>query len=148
MCTTKEPSVSHFLSSSSSFFFFIFLLHVHSFFLLLSSSLLSFFFLSFSFLLLLSYFFPFFLLASHYLFLFNFLIFKGTLHRIYVEESIRGLYRGLGATMLGYLPTWAIYFTSYDFLKTFVAKSLGLDHFFRVLFLGKFLGSSFANPFL
>ncbi|KAI9476518.1 MAG: mitochondrial carrier domain-containing protein [Benjaminiella poitrasii] len=40
----------------------------------------------------------------------------GTLSRIWHEEGIRGLYRGLGPTILGYLPTWAIYFTAYDYL--------------------------------
>lgn len=41
----------------------------------------------------------------------------GTLTRIGCEEGIRGLYRGLGPTVLGYLPTWAIYFTTYDYCK-------------------------------
>lgn len=30
---------------------------------------------------------------------------------------MRGMYRGLGPTIYGYLPTWAIYFTVYDSLK-------------------------------
>lgn len=30
---------------------------------------------------------------------------------------MRGLYRGLGPTVLGYLPTWAIYFAAYNSLK-------------------------------
>ena len=29
-----------------------------------------------------------------------------SLKRIWIEEGIRGLYRGLGPVMLGYLPTW------------------------------------------
>lgn len=33
-------------------------------------------------------------------------------------DGIRGLYRGLGPTILGYLPTWAIYFAVYDGIKT------------------------------
>ncbi|ORX60317.1 mitochondrial carrier [Hesseltinella vesiculosa] len=41
----------------------------------------------------------------------------GTLSRIWKEEGIRGLYRGLGPTIFGYLPTWAIYFTTYDYCK-------------------------------
>lgn len=28
------------------------------------------------------------------------------------------MYRGLGPTLLGYLPTWAIYFAVYDGVKT------------------------------
>ena len=34
------------------------------------------------------------------------------------ENGLRGFYRGLGPTMLGYLPTWAIYFAVYDGIKT------------------------------
>ncbi|KIM56571.1 hypothetical protein SCLCIDRAFT_132385 [Scleroderma citrinum Foug A] len=41
-------------------------------------------------------------------------IFKTTLR----HDGIRGLYRGLGPTILGYLPTWAIYFAVYDGIKT------------------------------
>ncbi|KAI7864914.1 mitochondrial carrier domain-containing protein [Spinellus fusiger] len=41
----------------------------------------------------------------------------GTLSRIWCDEGIRGLYRGLGPTIFGYLPTWAIYFTVYDYCK-------------------------------
>ena len=37
---------------------------------------------------------------------------------ILYQSGIRGLYRGLGPTMLGYLPTWAIYFTVYDGIKS------------------------------
>lgn len=37
-----------------------------------------------------------------------------SLHRIWLEEGVRGLYRGLGPVLLGYLPTWASYFTIYQ----------------------------------
>lgn len=33
------------------------------------------------------------------------------------HDGIRGMYRGLGPTILGYLPTWAIYFAVYDGIK-------------------------------
>lgn len=33
------------------------------------------------------------------------------------QDGFRGLYRGLGPTIFGYLPTWAIYFTVYDKVK-------------------------------
>jgi solute carrier family 25 (mitochondrial folate transporter), member 32 len=39
------------------------------------------------------------------------------------------MYRGLGPTMLGYLPTWAIYFAVYDGIKTrFGEPPLGQVH--------------------
>jgi solute carrier family 25 (mitochondrial folate transporter), member 32 len=31
---------------------------------------------------------------------------NASLKRIWTEEGIRGLYRGLGPVMVGYLPTW------------------------------------------
>lgn len=42
----------------------------------------------------------------------------GTVKNILYESGIRGMYRGLGPTILGYLPTWAIYFAVYDGIKT------------------------------
>ncbi|KAA1133750.1 Guanosine-diphosphatase [Puccinia graminis f. sp. tritici] len=42
---------------------------------------------------------------------------------IWREEGFRGLYRGLGPTIIGYLPTWAIYFTVYDAAKAKLADS-------------------------
>lgn len=53
----------------------------------------------------------------------------GTLSRIWTEEGIRGLYRGLGPTILGYLPTWAIYFTAYDYCKSHWGDELGMSLF-------------------
>lgn len=37
------------------------------------------------------------------------------------RDGIKGLYRGLGPTLLGYLPTWAIYFSVYDGIKSRLA---------------------------
>jgi len=45
-----------------------------------------------------------------------------------LHDGLRGLYRGLGPTILGYLPTWAIYFAVYDGIKTrFGELPLGID---------------------
>jgi solute carrier family 25 (mitochondrial folate transporter), member 32 len=41
---------------------------------------------------------------------------------IIYHDGLRGMYRGLGPTILGYLPTWAIYFAVYDGIKTFFAE--------------------------
>lgn len=49
----------------------------------------------------------------------------GTLRTIYKDDGIRGFYRGLGPTIFGYLPTWAIYFTVYDGCKEFLASREG-----------------------
>jgi solute carrier family 25 folate transporter 32 len=41
-----------------------------------------------------------------------------TVRNVIRHDGLRGLYRGLGPTILGYLPTWAIYFAVYDGIKT------------------------------
>ncbi|TFK39009.1 mitochondrial NAD transporter [Crucibulum laeve] len=41
-----------------------------------------------------------------------------TIKTILRESGFKGLYRGLGPTILGYLPTWAIYFAVYDGIKS------------------------------
>ncbi|KAI9848156.1 MAG: hypothetical protein M1837_000830 [Sclerophora amabilis] len=38
----------------------------------------------------------------------------GTARLIWREDGIRGMYRGLFPIILGYFPTWAVYFTVYD----------------------------------
>jgi len=38
----------------------------------------------------------------------------GSAKTIFNEEGVRGLYRGLGPMLLGYLPTWAVYLTVYE----------------------------------
>lgn len=44
---------------------------------------------------------------------------------IWAKDGIRGLYRGLGPTIFGYLPTWAIYFAVYDKVKAEVGRRRG-----------------------
>ncbi len=54
--------------------------------------------------------------------------YKGTLislRRIWAEEGFRGLYRGLGPTLLGYLPTFSIYFPAYHNYKYYLANVSG-----------------------
>ncbi|KAJ1723557.1 hypothetical protein LPJ53_002126 [Coemansia erecta] len=45
-----------------------------------------------------------------------------TLRRIFVEEGVHGLYRGLAPMLMGYLPTWGIYFAAYEALKRDVPR--------------------------
>lgn len=53
----------------------------------------------------------------------------GTVKSVLLHDGLRGMYRGLGPTMLGYLPTWAIYFAVYDGIKTrFGELPLGETH--------------------
>ncbi|KIM35869.1 hypothetical protein M413DRAFT_20668 [Hebeloma cylindrosporum] len=52
----------------------------------------------------------------------------GTVKDVFVENGLRGFYRGLGPTILGYLPTWAIYFAVFDGIKTaFGETSVGMQ---------------------
>lgn len=61
-------------------------------------------------------------------FLFSFLFFGrlivcgATVVHINRTSGLRGFYRGLGPTILGYLPTWAIYFTVYDSVKKYFGE--------------------------
>lgn len=64
--------------------------------------------------------------------------FLGTFRTIFREEGIRGLYRGVVPVTVGYLPTWAIYFTVYErakvfypgfFSRTFDVNVNSLNHF-------------------
>jgi len=40
------------------------------------------------------------------------------------REGLRAFYKGLGATMLGYVPNWAVYFTTYQWSKKQFASYL------------------------
>ncbi|GAW12989.1 hypothetical protein ANO14919_023650 [Xylariales sp. No.14919] len=64
----------------------------------------------------------------------------GTGGLIWREEGIRGLYRGLGPIVMGYLPTWAVWFTVYNKSKTYMA-----DHHVRNQFAINFWSSIVAG---
>ena len=52
-----------------------------------------------------------------------------TVKQVWIRDGFKGFYRGLGPTLLGYLPTWAIYFTVYDSVKeAFGGHALGGRH--------------------
>ncbi|GAA5930159.1 uncharacterized protein JCM15063_004731 [Sporobolomyces koalae] len=51
----------------------------------------------------------------------------GVARHIWLHEGFKGLYRGLGPTIIGYLPTWAIYFFVYDQAKGRLSRIRGPD---------------------
>ena len=46
----------------------------------------------------------------------------GTATIIWRGEGLRGMYRGLGPIVMGYLPTWAVWFTVYNKAKGVLGK--------------------------
>ncbi len=51
--------------------------------------------------------------------------FSGTAATIWKEEGLRGMYRGLGPMLLGYIPTWAVYLTVYNKSQAFFRTKTG-----------------------
>lgn len=49
----------------------------------------------------------------------------GTGRTIFQQDGVRGLYRGLGPMLLGYLPTWAVYMSVYDVAKEYYYTKAG-----------------------
>jgi solute carrier family 25 (mitochondrial folate transporter), member 32 len=49
----------------------------------------------------------------------------GTAKTIWQQDGIRGMYRGLGPMLLGYLPTWAVYMTVYDASREYYSTQVG-----------------------
>jgi solute carrier family 25 folate transporter 32 len=56
----------------------------------------------------------------------------GTAETIWREEGVRGMYRGLGPMLLGYVPTWAVYLTVYNkaqaYFRTRTGESIDLPN--------------------
>lgn len=48
--------------------------------------------------------------------------FMDTGRAIWREDGLRGFYKGLGPIVMGYIPTWSIYFMVYDKAKEKVSK--------------------------
>jgi solute carrier family 25 folate transporter 32 len=66
-----------------------------------------------------------------------------TMSQMYRAEGIKSLYRGLGAQMLGYIPNWAVYFTTYEYSKTFLAAQV--DYLDRNRTLNHVISSVFSG---
>ncbi|KAF2325127.1 hypothetical protein GH714_022920 [Hevea brasiliensis] len=47
----------------------------------------------------------------------------GSLEQIFQKEGLRGMYRGLGPTVLALLPNWAVYFSIYEQLKSLLSSN-------------------------
>jgi solute carrier family 25 folate transporter 32 len=43
-----------------------------------------------------------------------------------MDDGVRGMYRGLGPMLLGYIPTWAVYMSVYDYSKDVFYLQFGL----------------------
>ena len=63
----------------------------------------------------------------------------GTGKVILTEEGMRGLYRGLGPIILGYLPTWAVWFTVYGKAKAYISTTDSMCRVFRCFWKGCFI---------
>lgn len=50
---------------------------------------------------------------------------QGTAATIWKDEGLRGMYRGLGPMLLGYVPTWAVYLTVYNKSQAFFRTKTG-----------------------
>jgi solute carrier family 25 folate transporter 32 len=49
----------------------------------------------------------------------------GTARTIWRQDGLRGMYRGLGPMLLGYLPTWAVYMSVYDGSREYYSTKVG-----------------------
>ena len=49
----------------------------------------------------------------------------GTARIIWTDDGLRGLYRGLGPMLLGYVPTWAVYLTVYNKAQAYFNTKTG-----------------------
>lgn len=67
--------------------------------------------------------------------------------RIWHDDGIRGFYRGLAPTLIGYLPTWAIYFCVYDTCKRNLGPAINRsgEREFGVHILSALLAGSFST---
>jgi hypothetical protein len=58
-----------------------------------------------------------------------------TAHIIWKEDGLRGMYRGLGPMLLGYLPTWAVYMAVYDSSREYYYSKMGMVRIVSLMLL-------------
>ncbi|KAJ9660258.1 hypothetical protein H2201_007004 [Coniosporium apollinis] len=56
----------------------------------------------------------------------------GTARVIWKQDGLRGLYRGLGPMLLGYLPTWAVYMSAYEASRDYYYTRMENKWFARI----------------
>lgn len=60
---------------------------------------------------------------------------QGTAATIWREDGLRGMYRGLGPMLLGYVPTWAVYLTVYNKSQAYFRTKTGEPYLILTLSL-------------
>jgi len=71
---------------------------------------------------------------------------SGALKVLIREEGIRGWYKGLGTTTMALVPTWAIYFSVYNYLKTLgTSRNMKSDF---LLHMGSAVGAGVTTDIL
>nr|POE52063.1 mitochondrial nicotinamide adenine dinucleotide transporter 1 [Quercus suber] len=68
----------------------------------------------------------------------------GTARTIIRQDGVRGMYRGLGPMLLGYLPTWAVYMAVYDSSRQYFFQN-GYDETSGKQFIGRLYASLCAG---
>ena len=69
---------------------------------------------------------------------------------IWKTDGLKGLYRGVSPTIVGYLPTWSLYFFIYDSSKQFYQKKYPgyQDAFYHIIaaFQAGTVSTTVTNP--
>lgn len=72
----------------------------------------------------------------------------GTASTIWKTEGLRGMYRGLGPIVMGYLPTWAVWFTVYNKAKGTLSQHYSMFTILLRPLSAVVFALSVANPLL
>lgn len=61
------------------------------------------------------------------------------------EEGLHGMFRGLPPTMLGYVPSWSIYFTCYGWFKDLFLEAFGSENYMKSTVMAAVSGGAVSN---